>query len=65
MQHNDAEKLATILLAWSAVKETTRELSEAVEEFLGKYAGKSVVLMDLSAMVGDLLSFFRDNKITF
>jgi ubiquinone biosynthesis protein len=62
---NDAEGLSTILLEWSdRAGDDPGELSEAVEEFLGKYAGKSMGLMDLSAMVGDLLSLVRDNKLT-
>ena len=62
---NDAEGLSTILLEWSDREgDDPGELSEAVEEFLSKYAGKSMALMDLSAMVGDLLSLVRDNKLT-
>jgi ubiquinone biosynthesis protein len=62
---NDAEGLSAILLAWSDREgDDPGELSEAVEEFLSKYAGKSMGLMDLSAMVGDLLSLVRDNKLT-
>jgi len=62
---NDAEGLSTILLAWSDREgDDPGALSEAVEEFLSKYAGKSMALMDLSAMVGDLLSLVRDNKLT-
>src|SRR5215468_2118073 len=62
---NDAEGLSTILLEWSDREgDDPGELSGAVEEFLGKYAGKSMGLMDLSAMVGDLLSLVRDNKLT-
>jgi ubiquinone biosynthesis protein len=40
------------------------DLLPAVEEFLSKYSGKPMGLMDLSAMVGDLLSLVRDNKLT-
>src|SRR5215510_470058 len=62
---NDAEGLSTILLEWSDREgDDPGELSGAVEEFLSKYAGKSMGLMDLSAMVGDLLSLVRDNKLT-
>src|SRR5215471_7078124 len=62
---NDAEGLSTILLEWSDREgDDPGELSGAVEEFLGKYAGKSMGLMDLSAMVGDLLSLVRENKLT-
>jgi ubiquinone biosynthesis protein len=62
---NDAEGLSTVLLEWSDREgDDPGELSEAVEEFLSKYAGKSMALMDLSAMVGDLLSLVRDNKLT-
>jgi len=63
--HNDADGLCTILLEWSDREgDDPGELSGAVEEFLGTYAGKSMGLMDLSAMVGDLLSLVRDNKLT-
>ena len=62
---NDAEGLCTILLEWSDREgDDPGELSEAVEEFLSKYAGKSMGRMDLSAMVGDLLSLIRDNQLT-
>src|SRR6267378_1674944 len=62
---NDAEGLCTILLEWSdRGGDDPGELSGAVEDFLSKYAGKSMGLMDLSAMVGDLLSLVRDNKLT-
>jgi ubiquinone biosynthesis protein len=62
---NDAEGLSTILLEWSGREgDDPGELSGAVEEFLGKYAGRSLALMDLSAMVGDLLSLVRDNQLT-
>jgi ubiquinone biosynthesis protein len=62
---NDADGLCTILLEWSdRAGDDPGELSGAVEDFLGKYAGKSMGLMDLSAMVGDLLSLVRDNKLT-
>jgi ubiquinone biosynthesis protein len=65
LQDNDADGLSTILLAWSGREgDDPGELSEAVEEFLSKYTGKSMGLMDLSAMVGDLLSLVRDNKLT-
>jgi len=62
---NDADGLCAILLEWSDREgDDPGELSGAVEEFLSKYAGKSMGLMDLSAMVGDLLSLVRDNKLT-
>ena len=62
---NDAEGLSRILLDWSGREgDDPGELSGAVEEFLSKYAGKSMALMDLSAMVGDLLSLVRDNQLT-
>ena len=65
LQDNDAEGLSAILLAWSGREgDDPGGLSDAVEEFLSKYAGKSMALMDLSAMVGDLLSLVRDNKLT-
>src|SRR5919109_86235 len=62
---NDAEGLCTILLQWSDREgDDPGELSGAVEEFLSTYAGKSMALTDLSAMVGDLLALVRDNKLT-
>src|SRR5215813_424521 len=62
---NDAEGLCAILLEWSGREgDEPGELLAAVEEFLSKYAGKSMSLMDLSAMVGDLLALVRDNKLT-
>lgn len=65
LQDNDAEGLSTIHLEWSGREgDDPGELSEAVEEYLSKHAGKSMALMNLSAMVGDLLSLVRDNKLT-
>jgi len=62
---NDADGLCAILLEWSDREgDDPGELLGAVEEFLGRYAGKSLGLMDLSAMVGDLLSLVRDNRLT-
>jgi ubiquinone biosynthesis protein len=62
---NDAEGLCAILLEWAGREgDDPGELQEAVEDFLGRYAGKSMGLMDLSAMVGDLLSLVRDNNLT-
>jgi ubiquinone biosynthesis protein len=62
---NDADGLCMILLEWADREgDEPGQLREAVEEFLAKYAGKSMGLMDLSAMVGDLLSLVRDNKLT-
>ena len=62
---NDADGLCAILLEWSDREgDDPGELSGAVEEFLGKYAGESRSVMDLSGMVGDLLSLVRDNKLT-
>jgi len=62
---NDAEGLSMVLLEWSGREgDDPGQLSEAVEEFLGKYAGQSMALMNVSAMVGDLLSLVRDNKLT-
>jgi len=62
---NDAEGLCTILLQWSdRAGEDPGELLVAVDEFLGKYSGRSMEHMDLSAMVGDLLSLIRDNNLT-
>jgi ubiquinone biosynthesis protein len=62
---NDAEGLCRILLEWSDREgDDPGELRGAVEDFLGTYAGKPMGLMDLSAMVGDLLALVRDNKLT-
>jgi ubiquinone biosynthesis protein len=62
---SDAEGLSAILLEWSGREgDDPGELSGAVEEFLGRYGGKSMGLMDLSAMVGDLWSLIRDHKLT-
>jgi ubiquinone biosynthesis protein len=62
---NEAEGLCAILLEWAGREgDDPGELKEAVEDFLGRYAGKSMALMDLSAMVGDLLSLVRDNNLT-
>jgi ubiquinone biosynthesis protein len=62
---NDADGLCAILLEWSERGgDDPGELLGAVEEFLSKYSGKPMGLMDLSAMVGDLLSLVRDNKLT-
>jgi len=62
---NDAEGLCAILLQWSEREgDDPGELSGAVEEFLGTYAGQPMGLTDLSAMVGDLLALVRDNKLT-
>ena len=62
---NDAEGLCTILLGWADREgDDPGELLEAVEEFLSTYGGKSMGLVNLSAMVGDLLSLIRDNKLT-
>lgn len=62
---NEAEGLCAILLEWSDREgDDPGELLGAVEEFLSKYAGKPMGLMDLSTMVGDLLSLVRDNKLT-
>jgi ubiquinone biosynthesis protein len=65
LRENDAEGLCSILLEWAdRVGDDPGELLGAVEEFLGKYAGKSMALMNLSAMVGDLLSLVRENRLT-
>jgi ubiquinone biosynthesis protein len=62
---NDADGLCAILLEWSDREgDDPGDLLEAVEEFLSQYAGKPMGLMDLSAMVGDLLTLVRDNKLT-
>ncbi|HYB42028.1 MAG TPA: AarF/UbiB family protein [Candidatus Methylomirabilis sp.] len=62
---NDAHGLCEILLEWSGREgDDPGELLGAVESFLGKYAGASMRLNDLSAMVGDLLSLVRNNSLT-
>ncbi|MDH4361578.1 MAG: AarF/UbiB family protein [Nitrospirota bacterium] len=62
---NDAEGLCTILLQWSdRAGEDPGELLVAVDEFLGKYSGRSMEHMDLSVMVGDLLALVRNNNLT-
>ena len=62
---NDAEGLCAILLQWADREgDDPGELQGAVEEFLGNYAGTSMSMMDLSAMVSDLLSLVRDNGLT-
>ena len=65
MLEADAEGLCAILLEWSDREgDDPGELLGAVEEFLSTYSGKPMGLTDLSAMVGDLLSLVRDNKLT-
>lgn len=62
---NDAEGLCTILLQWSDREgEDPGEPLVAVDEFLGKYSGRSMEHMDLSVMVGDLLALVRNNNLT-
>jgi ubiquinone biosynthesis protein len=62
---NDADGLCAVLLEWSEREgDDPGELAGAVDEFLARYAGKPMGLMDLSTMVGDLLSLVRDNKLT-
>ncbi|MCW5784534.1 MAG: hypothetical protein KIT39_14575 [Nitrospirales bacterium] len=62
---NDAEALSTILLEWSdRAGEDPGDLLVAVDEFLGKYSGRSMEHMDLSVMVGDLLSLVRNNNLS-
>ncbi len=62
---NDADGLCTILLQWSEREgEDPGELLVAVDEFLSKYSGRSMEHMDLSVMVGDLLSLVRNNNLT-
>ena len=62
---NDAEGLTTILLQWSDREgEEPGELLVAVDDFLGKYSGRSMEYMDLSVMVGDLLGLVRNNNLT-
>jgi len=52
---NDAEALCVILLQWAGREgDDPGELAGAVADFLGEYAGKSMGLTDLSAMVGAL-----------
>jgi len=62
---NDAEGLCTVLLQWSEREgEDPGDLLVAVDEFLGKYSGRSMEHMDLSVMVGDLLGLVRNNNLT-
>jgi ubiquinone biosynthesis protein len=62
---NDADGLCTILLEWADREgDDPGELRGAVEEFLSKYAGKSMGMMDLQGMVEDLLSLVRDNNLS-
>ncbi len=62
---NDAEGLCAILLVWADREgDDPSELRGAVEEFLSTYAGTSMGAMDLSAMVGDLLTLIRENSLT-
>lgn len=62
---DDAEALCTILLEWSdRAGDDPGDLRGGVDDFLSRYAGKPMGLMDLSAMVGDLLTLVRDNKLT-
>ena len=62
---DDADALCTILLEWSdRAGDDPGDLRGGVEDFLSKYAAKPMGLMDLSAMVGDLLGLVRDNKLT-
>jgi ubiquinone biosynthesis protein len=62
---NDPEGLCAILLGWADREgDDPGELQGAVEEFLGTYGGTSMGAIDLSAMVGDLLSLIRNNKLT-
>ncbi|WP_447965338.1 ABC1 kinase family protein [Nitrospira sp. Ecomares 2.1] len=62
---NDAEALCSILLQWSEREgEDPGDLLVPVDEFLGKYSGKSMEHLDLSVMVGDLLALIRNNKLT-
>jgi len=65
LMQNDAEGLCTVLLQWAdRAGEDPGELLEAVDEFLSKYSGRSKRRMDLSAMVGDLLSLVRNNHLS-
>jgi ubiquinone biosynthesis protein len=62
---SDTDALCTILLEWSdRGGDDPGELRDAVGDFLSTYAGKSMALTDLSAMVGDLLTLVRDNRLT-
>jgi len=62
---NDAEALCMILLEWAGREgDDPGELTAAVSDFLGEYAGKSMALTDLSAMVGALLALVRDNNLS-
>ena len=65
LMESDADGLSRILLEWAdRAGDDPGELSEAVEEFLSVYAGKSMAMTNLSAMVQDLLSLVRDNKLS-
>jgi ubiquinone biosynthesis protein len=62
---NDADSLCAMLLEWAdRAGDDPGELLGAVDEFLGRYSGRPMGLMDLSAMVGDLLSLVREYKLT-
>jgi ubiquinone biosynthesis protein len=65
LMENDAESLSGILLEWAdRAGDDPGELSGAVEEFLSTYAGKSLGMTNLSAMVQDLLALVRDNNLS-
>jgi ubiquinone biosynthesis protein len=65
LMENDAETLCAILLQWAGREgDDPGELTGAVSDFLAEYAGKSLRLTDLSAMVGALLALVRDNNLS-
>jgi len=65
MLQNDADGLCVVLLKWAEREgDDPGGLSGAVEECLSKYGGRSMAAIDLSAMVGNLLSVIRNNKLT-
>jgi len=65
MLENDVDGLCEILLQWAGREgDDPGELTGAVADFLGEYAGKSIGLTDLSAMVAALLSLVRDNNLS-
>jgi ubiquinone biosynthesis protein len=64
LMQNDAEGLCAILMEWSDQAGDSDKLLVAVDEFLARYAGKSMERMDMSVMVGDLLALVRNNNLS-
>jgi ubiquinone biosynthesis protein len=64
LMQNDAEGLCAILMEWSDQSGDADKLLAAVDEFLARYAGKSMERMDMSVMVGDLLALIRNNNLS-